>query len=98
MDREKRKGDTSTPATLKDMLNEAQRQAMPGIEYVGWELRFLRKPLFQTPALVLLNSIDGRIGIMDERGSIRIQTNIKVREQESQIQAPPTSKPLVWTK
>jgi hypothetical protein len=98
VDREKRKGDISTPENLKEMLNEAQRQAIPGIEYAGWELRFLRKPLFQTQALVLLNSIDGRIGIMDEHGRIRIQANIKVREQEFQIQAPPTSKPFVWTK
>ena len=93
MDREKRKGDITIPENLKDMLNEAQRQALPGIEYLGWELRFLRKPLFQAPVLV-----DDRIGIMDDDGRIRIQANIKVREQGSQTQTPQPRNPLVWTK
>jgi hypothetical protein len=45
--------------------------------------------LFETPVLVLRNSNDGRIGIMDENGRIRIQADIKVRDQESQTQTPP---------
>jgi len=98
MDREKRKGDIPIPENLKDMLNEAQRQALPGIEYLGWELRFLRKPLFQAPVLVVHNSNDDRIGIMDDDGRIRIQANIKVREQGSQTQTPQPRNPLVWTK
>ncbi len=88
MDEEKRKGDISIPGNLKEMLNEVQRQALPGIEYSGWEPRFLRKPLFRAPVLVVRNSNDGRIGIMDENGSIGIQADIKVRDQESQTQTP----------
>lgn len=98
MDREKRESDITNPANLKEILNEAQRQALPGIEYLGWELRFLRKPLFQAPVLVVHNSNDGRIGIMDEDGRVRIQANIKVREQGSQTQTPPPSNSPVWTK
>ena len=81
MYREKRKSDTSIPANLEEMLNEAQQQALPGIKYLGWELRFLRKPMFQTPELVMQNSSDGRTGILDVDGRIRIQ-NIKIREHE----------------
>jgi hypothetical protein len=98
VDREKRKGDISIPENLEEMLNEAQRQALPGIKCSGWEPRFLRKPLFQAPLLVVHNSNDGRIGVFDEEGKIRIQANIKVREQESQTQTPSPSNPLVWTK
>ena len=90
MDREKRKGDISIPPNLEEMLNEAQRQALPGIKYLGWEPRFLRKPMFQAPELVMQNSSDGRTGILDADGRIRIQ-NIKVREQESPTQTPPPS-------
>jgi len=79
--REKRKSDTSIPANLEEMLNEAQQQALPGIKYLGWELRFLRKPMFQTPELVMQNSSDGRTGILDVDGRIRIQ-NIKMRQHE----------------
>ena len=90
VDREKRKGDISIPPNLEEMLNEVQRQALPGIKYLGWEPRFLRKPMFQAPELVMQNSSDGRTGILDVDGRIRIQ-NIKVREQESPTQTPPPS-------
>jgi len=91
MDREKRKADISIQENLKEMLNDAQRQALPGIEFLGWEPRFLRKELFKAPVLVMYNSNDGSIGIMDEDGSIRIQDNIKVREQERQTPPPPNN-------
>jgi hypothetical protein len=81
VDREKRKSDTSIPANLEEILNEAQQQALPGIKYLGWEPRFLRKPMFQAPELVMQNSSDSRTGILDVVGRIRIQ-NIKIREHE----------------
>ena len=68
MDREKRKSDTSIPENLEEMLNEVQQQALPGIKYLGWEPRFLRKPMFQAPELVIQNSSDGRTGILDVDG------------------------------
>jgi hypothetical protein len=81
VDQEKRKGGISIPENLKEILNEAQWQALSGIKYSGWELRFLRKPVFQAPELVIQNSSDGRTGILGVDGRIRIK-NIKMREHE----------------
>jgi hypothetical protein len=81
VDQEKRKGGISIPENLKEILNEAQWQALSGIKYSGWELRFLRKPVFQAPELVIQNSSDGRTGILGLDGRIRIK-NIKMREHE----------------
>jgi hypothetical protein len=81
MDDDRRKGNSTIPENLKEILNEAQQQALPGIKYLGWEPRFLRKPMFQAPELVMQNSSDGRIGILDVDGSIRMQ-NIQMREHE----------------
>ena len=39
MDCEKRKGDISIPSNLEETLNKAQRQALPGIKFLGWEPR-----------------------------------------------------------
>lgn len=78
---DKRKSNSSIPENLKEILNEAQQLALPGIKYLGWEPRFLRKPLFQASELVMQNPSDGRTGILDVDGSIRIQ-NIKMREHE----------------
>ena len=91
VNKEKRKGAISIPVNLEERLNEAQRQALPGIEFLGWKPRYLRQSLFMAPVLVMHNSIDGRIGILGEDGKIRIQTNIEVREQES---LPQVSQPL----
>jgi len=81
MDDDKRKGNSPIPENLKEILNEAQQLALPGIKYLGWEPLFLRKPLFQASELVMQNPSDGRTGILDVDGSIRIQ-NIKTREHE----------------
>jgi len=81
MDREKRKGGVPIPENLIEILTEAQWQALSGIKYSGWELRFLRKPVFQAPELIIQNSGDGRTGILDVDGRIRIK-NIKMRERE----------------
>ena len=88
MGREKRKGDIQIPDNLDEMLNEAQRQALRGVKCLGWEPQFLRRPLFAAPVLVLHSSNDGRIATIDENGKLRIHENIKVREQETQAQAP----------
>jgi hypothetical protein len=37
------------------------------------------------------NSNDGRIGMLDEDGKIRVQADIKERKQESQTQIPPNN-------
>lgn len=98
MDRDKRKGDAPIPENLEEVLNKAQYQALPGILQSGWELLFLRRPLFQEPVLVLRNSNDNRTRILDTDGKIRIQVDIKARDQENLAQATQPDKPLVWTK
>lgn len=98
MDREKRKGNIPIPENLKEVLNEAQWQALSGIKYTGWELRFLRRPLFQEPVLFIQNTNNGRIGILDKDGSVKIQSNIKVREQGEQAHIPESGYSSVWTR
>jgi hypothetical protein len=96
--RERRGGNTPIPDNLKEILNEVQWRALSGIKYSGWELRFLRRPLFQEPVLVVHNPNDGRIGVLDSDGSIKIQPDIKVSERGMQTHTPPSNNPLVWTK
>ena len=80
MDRERRKGGIPTPDNLEELLNKNQFQALSGMKYSGWELRFVRRPLFPEPVPIVHNTNDGRIGILDKDGGIRIQTDIKERE------------------
>ena len=96
MDREKRKGNIPIPDNMKELLNDAQLQALSGMKYSGWELRFLRRPLFQEPVPIVHNTNDGRIGILEKDGGIKIQPNIKIREQGNLIQTLPPDNPLIW--
>jgi hypothetical protein len=98
VDDEKRKGDNPIPDNLEELLNKAQRQALPGIVLSGWELRFLRRPLFQEPVLLLSNPNNNRTGILDTNGRIKIHADVKVRDQKNQTQTTQPDKPLVWTK
>jgi len=97
VDRERRKGIVPIPDNLNEMLNTPQRQALSGIEYTGWALRFLRRPLFQDPVLVVQNLNDGKIGVLDTDGTVKMQPAVKVREQEGRKRVASSSDPLVWT-
>jgi len=98
MDREKRKDSVPIPENFEELLNKAQLQALPGMKHAGWEVQFLRTPLFQEPVLVVKNSKDGRIGILDKDGVIKIQADLKVREPVTLTEDTQPCNPLIWTK
>lgn len=80
MDRERQKGGVLIPDNLEELLSKAQMKALSGLKYSGWELQFLRRPLFQEPMPVVHNTNDGRIGVLDSDGNLRIETHIKDRK------------------
>ena len=88
MNEDKRKTDATIPADLEALLNAQQLRVLPGIKYLGWEPRFIRHQVFKAPALVLRNSKDGRLALLDEDGRLEIQHELKVRGEEDE--APPT--------
>ena len=65
---------------LKDKLNEEQKLAMRQAESFGWELRFIREPLFQEPTAVIYSAGGDRIGVLEPDGRIDVKPDIKVRE------------------
>jgi len=80
MDIEKRKDDKPIPDRLEDVLNDVQMLALRQIERFGWQLRFVRKPLFQEPVPVVFSADGDKIGILEEDGRINMEADIKVRE------------------
>jgi len=78
---ERRCGTEPIPTNLDEMLSEAQRKSLPGIEYSGWELCFFRKKLFLDHEIVIRNRNDNRLGIFEYGGSIRVEADIKIREE-----------------
>ena len=80
MDTEQRKGDKAVPDRLEDVLNELQIRALHQIEGFGWQLRFVRRPLFLEPVPVVFSADGDRIGILEEDGRINMEPDIKIRD------------------
>jgi len=80
MDSEKRKGVKPVPDRLDEVLNEMQMRALHQLERFGWQLRFVRKPLFQEPVAVVFSAEGDKIGILEDDGRINMEPEIEVRE------------------
>jgi hypothetical protein len=80
MDREKRKGDEAVPEHLEQVLSEMQMLALHQVESFGWQLRFVRRPLFQEPVPVVFSADGTKIGVLEEDGRINMEPEIQVRE------------------
>jgi hypothetical protein len=79
MDSERRKGDMPIPDSLEGTLNEAQLIALPALERFGWELRFVRRPLFQEAVPVVCNAEGTMVGVLEEDGRLNLQLAVQIR-------------------
>jgi hypothetical protein len=79
MVRERRADAVPIPDDLKEVLNDAQLQALQAIDGMGWELQFVRRPLFQGVVPVIVNSEDNSRGILEENGEITMLPDTAVR-------------------
>jgi hypothetical protein len=79
MCKEKRKGEWAPPYNLEDVLNEMQLITLRRIEGFGWELRFVRRPLFEQGVPVVFNGEGDTIGILEDDGRLNLQPGIEYR-------------------
>ena len=80
MDSDKRKGEKPVPDNAIEMLNQDQILALRRLEAFGWQLKFIRRPLFQEPVAVVIDADGRKIGILEEDGRINMEPDIAVRE------------------
>lgn len=79
MHKERRKGDKPIPDNLESALNDAQLITLPSLERFGWELRFVRLPLFQQAVPVVVNAEGNMIGVLEEDGRLNLQSDVQIR-------------------
>ncbi|WP_373080340.1 hypothetical protein [Zhongshania sp.] len=82
MDQDKRKGDEPIPRNLNKMLNDSQRAALTQLENFGWQLQFVRHPLFQEPVVVVVNPEGREFGVLEDDGRINMEAHIAFREKK----------------
>jgi len=90
MGKEKRKDERPIPDNLKDLLNVMQQITLGEIGKFGWELRFVRMPLFQEAVPVVFSGDGDQIGVLEEDGRLNLQPNIEYRRsaQKSTPESP----------
>ena len=55
---------------LRAQLNEAQRLTLSGLERFGWEIQFVRRPLFQDPIPVVVDGNRKTFAVLTPEGEL----------------------------
>jgi hypothetical protein len=92
MQNDKRKGEQAIPDNLRQVLTPAQAKTLEEITHLGWHLKFVRRPLFQDPIPVVSNAKNDQVGMLDPDGKICIDTEFKIRTDNTGADDSNTSK------
>ena len=79
-DKERRGKLTPQQAALRRELNEAQLLTLAGLENFGWELKFVRRPMFQQPVPVIFDGDRKKFAVLETDGSLNENPGFKIRE------------------
>jgi hypothetical protein len=81
VDKERRKGDESQIVNaLKRELNDEQRIALADLERFGWELKFIRRPMFQESVPVVFDPDRTHYAVLEKDGSLNEKPGFDIRK------------------
>lgn len=80
METEKRKGEAPIPSRFQDALSLEQIMTLRQIENFGWQLAFIRRPLFQESVVVVTTSDSKKFGVLEDTGELNLQAEIRIRQ------------------
>jgi hypothetical protein len=66
-------------ASLREGLTPEQSKAVETLEFFGWSLRFVRRPLFRDPIPVLYDSSGTKYVVLQPDGSLDESQTLKIR-------------------
>ena len=78
-DRERRHDHPSNTHQLERLLNADQLATLHSLESFGWELKFVRLPLFQDPVPVVFDGSRERFAILKADGTLDEEPRIDIR-------------------
>lgn len=78
--RERRKPQQPDPAELRTQLNPRQNETLKSLEHLGWQLAFVRRPLFQAGAAVVADVERKRHVVLGEDGMLKEQQELPLRK------------------
>ncbi len=78
-DRERRSAEQAASAKLRALLNEEQRVTLMELERFGWELKFVRRPMFQPSIPVVFDGDRKTYAILEPDGTLNENPGFEIR-------------------
>ncbi len=78
-DRERRRAAPPASRVLERLLNPAQIDTLRSLEHFGWDLKFVRKPLFQSAVPIVFDGDRKTFAVIEEDGRLNENPPFKIR-------------------
>jgi hypothetical protein len=78
--RERRKNEGKPSNALKRDLNQDQILALGELEKFGWELKFIRRPMFQQPVPIVFDSDRKHFAVLNADGTLDETPGFDIRK------------------
>lgn len=79
-ERERRRAASDLAARLRAELNDVQRITLQELERFGWELKFIRRPLFQPAIPVVFDPDRKAYAVLEPDGSLNMDPDFDIRQ------------------
>ncbi len=79
MEQEQRGNMSPLPENFHAQLNTDQLLVLRMVENFGWGMKFVRRTPSQKPTYVIFNNNTHQYAVIDEDGTLNIETGIKIR-------------------
>ncbi|HWS78629.1 MAG TPA: hypothetical protein VN205_09700 [Thermomonas sp.] len=76
---ERRKGEARAAREMRAELNEAQRDTLAELERYGWQLKFIRRPIFQPSIPVVFDGDRKTYAVLEADGTLNEHPPFDIR-------------------
>ena len=80
LDNDRRKTDAENKARLRALLNEDQHLTLADLERFGWELKFVRRPMFQPSIPVVFDADRKTWAVLEADGTLNAFPGFEIRD------------------
>lgn len=80
---DKRGSQPAIPPNLEYYLTDVQLRTLHNLEDFGWNLYFVRRPLFEVPIVVISSPEGKQHAVIEEDGSLNLEPHITLRSNNS---------------
>lgn len=74
-----RQKENAVPEDLSKLLSKEQQTSLASLEFFGWRVWFVRRPLFATPHVMLQHEESGLYALLAEDGSLDMEPDLPLR-------------------